>query len=172
MRRTTQQNGVTTPPGVRCKEGAAPANSIKTVRYWSAGDFQPHLTNGQVTPKKRNRDAFAVADSTRNRVSRRHCCHREGAEVLQKSTMAKTVSEGHYPVKRGNMRFRALFMGTTPKAARTARGGKFARAKKGAPPDRPARRASTGRKSGGRCSRTRARPLPAPARVPRPRRGP
>ena len=101
MRRTTQQNGVTTPPGVRCKEGAAPANSIKTVRYWSAGDFQPHQTNGQVTPKKRNRDAFAVADVTKNRMPRRHCFHREGAEVLQKSTMPKTVSEGHYLVKRG-----------------------------------------------------------------------
>ena len=105
MRRTTQQNGVTTPPGVRCKEGAALANSIKAARYWSAGDIQPHLTNGQVTPKKRNRDAFAVADSTRNRVSRRHCCHREGAEVLQKSTMSKTVSEGFYLVKPGKIRF-------------------------------------------------------------------
>ena len=122
MRRTTQQNGVTTPPGVRCKEGAAPANSIKTVRYWSAGDFQPHQTNGQVTPKKRNRDAFAVADVTKNRMPRRHCFHREGAEVLQKSTMPKTVSEGHYLVKRGNMRFRAVFLCKTPRAARAARG--------------------------------------------------
>ena len=116
MRRTTQQNGVTTPPGVRCKEGAAPANSIKTVRYWSAGDFQPHQTNGQVTPKKRNRDAFAVADSTKNREPRQHCLHREGAEVLQKSTMAERVAEGLSLVKRGNIRFRALFLGTMPRA--------------------------------------------------------
>ena len=172
MRRTTQQNGVTTPPGVRCKEGAAPANSIKTVRYWSAGDFQPHQTNGQVTPKKRNRDAFAVADVTKNRMPRRHCFHREGAEVLQKSTMPKTVSEGFYLVKRGNMRFRALFLGTTPKSTARGAGWQVCPREKGTPPDRPARRASTGRKSGGRCSRTRARPLPDPARAPRPRRGP
>ena len=122
---------MTTPPGVRCKEDAALADSIKAVRYQSAGDIQPHLTNGQVTPKKRNRDAFAVADSTKNREPRQHCLHREGVEVLQKSTMAERVAEGFYLVKRGNMRFRALFLCKTPRAARAARGGKFARAKKG-----------------------------------------